>query len=635
MTKEEPTPTGNRPQQTMTELELLAPARDLECGIAAIDHGADAVYIGAPRFGARAAAGNSTADIEALCRYAHGFGARIYVTLNTIVYDSELESVRRTLSEIERAGADAVLVQDMAVARMLQDSPMAAHASTQADCRTAGRVAWLRGCGFSRVVLARELSADEIAAIHSAVPDVELEVFVHGALCVSFSGQCYTSQHCFGRSANRGECAQFCRLKFSLCDASGHKVAPDAYYLSLKDMNQSANLERLVSSGATSFKIEGRLKDAAYVKNVTAAYSRRLNDIVRKHPGQYRRASYGVCRYAFEPNLEKTFNRGFTTYFATGRQPGMASTETPKARGEFVGRVKETRGAWLTVAGVAPFANGDGLCFVNTEGRLEGFRVNRAENNRLFPLKMPAGLRPGTALYRNNDQAFERMLSGESSVRKVPLSMSLGETDGGFELTAAVCGGGPSVSVAIKAGRQEARSPQRDNIVRQLTRLGGTRYECSEVSLPDGFNLFIPSSALAAARREAVLRLEEETAARLAATRRKRPDTGAAVPHYAGPDYLYNVSNGEARRFYAAHGLGTVTDAFEQHEPQGAVLMQCRYCLRHELGFCERRGGRTPRWQEPLSLALPDGRRFRLEFDCRRCQMNVYAAGHDKNNNRT
>ena len=390
-------------------LELLAPAKNLECGKAAIDHGADAVYIGAQRFGARAAAGNSVADIAELCRYAHQFDAKVYVTVNTIIYDDELEDTRRLLEELQQSGVDAVLVQDMAILQMRNEEleirnenehssfPIShfsfdLHASTQTDNRTAEKVAWLCDLGFSRVVLARELSIDEIRAIHEAVPDVELEVFVHGALCVSYSGQCYASQYCFQRSANRGECAQFCRMQFDLLDADGRVIEHDRHLLSLKDMCQIDNLEALAEAGATSFKIEGRLKDVAYVKNVTAAYSERLNQIIRRHPDLYCRASRGHCRYTFTPNLQKTFNRGYTDYFARGRRPDIASFDTPKAMGEFVGTVKEIRRDSFTVAGTATFANGDGLCFLNRDRQLEGFRVNRVEGNRLFPQRMPDGL---------------------------------------------------------------------------------------------------------------------------------------------------------------------------------------------------------------------------------------------------
>lgn len=617
----------------MRKLELLAPARDLECGKAAIDHGADAVYIGATRFGARAAVGNSLDDIAELCRYAHRFAARVYVTVNTIIYDSELEATRELLAGLAAAGADAVLVQDMAVLGMLRGGRVAAHASTQTDNRTAEKVRWLRDAGFSRVVLARELSAQEVAAIHAEVPDVELEVFVHGALCVSYSGQCYASQHCFGRSANRGECAQFCRLNFNLEDADGNAIERGRYFLSLKDMCRIDGLEALVEAGATSFKIEGRLKDAAYVKNVTAAYSERLNEIIRRHPGQYARASLGRCSYTFVPDLRKTFNRGYTPYFLDGRRSDMASMDTPKAKGEFVGRVKEVRGPSFTVAGLASFANGDGLCYVGTDGRLEGFRVNRVQNNRLFPLRMPQGLRPGTVLYRNNDQEFERLLSRQSSVRKMPVALRLGIVEGGISLEAEV-DGGPLVRVEAAVELQQAEHDQRENVMRQLTKLGTTAYECSHVELPEGFGFFVPSSVLAGLRRNAVEALDHAIAAGVAEAAAWGSDNAPNIPQGVASQYLYNVSNKDARAFYAAHGVADVAPSYEQKPVRGALLMQCRYCIRHALGLCVKYGGKRSEWREPWHLALPDGRHFRLEFDCRHCQMNVFAAeGARRENN--
>jgi len=610
----------------MTSLELLAPARDLECGMAAISHGADAVYIGARRFGARAAAGNSVDDIAELCRYAHGFGARVYVTVNTIIYDNELDDIRRLLRELNDADVDAILVQDMAVLSLLPDHcRMALHASTQTDNRTVEKVEWLAGLGFSRVVLARELSFDEIAAIHNAVPGVELEVFVHGALCVSYSGQCYASQHCFHRSANRGECAQFCRLAFDLVDADGHTLDRGRHLLSLKDMNRLHDIDRLADAGVVSFKIEGRLKDAAYVKNVTAAYSKQLDYLVCRNPERYRRASLGHCSYSFTPDLRKTFNRGFTTYFLNGRQPDIASPDTPKAMGEFVGRVKELRGQSFTVAGTAAFANGDGLCFVNAEHRLEGFRVNRAEGNRLFPLKMPAALRSGVALYRNNDIEFERKLAKTSAERRIAIKMALSTTSAGFSLTAAI-DGVMSVTAEVEAEHQKAERPQRDNIVRQLTKLGNTVYECSDVSLPDDFDLFIPASVLASLRRQATDKLFNACQTALRSQRKLKSTSPACPLPDCGKGYQYNISNALSRQFYERQGVDNPAPAYElTHPAGGALLMQCRHCLRYMYGFCVKHGGDKPSWREPLSLALPDGRRFRLEFDCRRCQMNVYS----------
>ena len=607
----------NRDIQT---LELLAPAKNLECGIAAIDHGADAVYIGADHFGARAAAGNSTDDIARLCSYAHQFGARVYVTVNTIVYDNEIDSVRRLLKRIGEAGADAILVQDMALVSMLSDIGLEMHASTQTDNRTADKVEWLRGLGFKRVVLARELSVDEIAEIHAKHPDVELEVFVHGALCVSYSGQCYASQYCFQRSANRGECAQFCRLKFDLVDAEGKVIEHDRHLLSLKDMCQIDNLERLAEAGAVSFKIEGRLKDVTYVKNVTAAYSRRLDEIVAAHPDKYRRASFGRVDYGFDPDLRKTFNRGYTTYFADGRQPDIFSPDTPKALGEYVGKVKEVKRQCLTVSGVASFANGDGLCFINADRQLEGFRVNRAEGNHLYPSSMPCNLRQGVALYRNNDQQFERLLSRPSAVRRLSITMSLSATESGFALDVAT-EDGRKARVEAKAEHTVAQKPQHENIVRQLSKLGTTIYDCTNITIPDDFPWFVPSSLLAQMRRDACAEVSEHSLT----SKNPSPQTVHLSPltykNPSRPPYLLNASNTLAVEFYRQ--LGVEASAFETQKKhgEGEKLMQCRFCLRHALGYCVNKGGRKPQWKEPLFLRLPDGRKFQLQFNCKRCEM--------------
>ena len=587
--------------------------------MAAIDHGADAVYIGAPHFGARAAAGNSIEDIRRLCDYAHPFGVKVYVTVNTILYDDELEATRQLLLDLETAGVDAILVQDMAVLQLAADTSLTLHASTQTDNRTPEKVRWLKSLGFARTVLARELSVEEIGQIHQEVPDMPLEVFVHGALCVSYSGLCYASQHCFSRSANRGECAQFCRMKFSLVDADGKEIEHERYLLSLKDMNQSDHLLELIEAGATSFKIEGRLKDAAYVKNVTAAYSQRLDAIIRQYPDQYCRASQGHCDYTFTPDLNRTFNRGYTTYFLHGRQPDIASFDTPKAVGEFVGTVKEIRGDSFNVAGVARFANGDGLCFQNEARQLEGFRANRVEGNRIFPYKMPPGLRPGMRLYRNNDQEFERLLSGQSARRKIPVSLSLRAVEGGFELSASLSNRSLSLSkgVFLPMTHQKAQKSPRENLVRQLTKLGDTIYECQEIDIPADFDYFIPNSQLSELRRSLVEKLtasQGDGSFVRSADLTKEPSPCEAYPY----PYLYNISNRLSADFYGAEKT-----AYELKGGEGPI-MQCRHCIRYSLGYCVKHGGKRPQWREPLSLVLGDGRRFRLAFDCNHCQMNVY-----------
>ncbi len=612
----------------MRLLELLAPAKNLECGMAAIDHGADAVYIGARKFGARAAAGNSVEDIGELCRYAHQFGARVHVTVNTIVYDGELEDTMALIKQLDEVGVDALLLQDMGVlSKIVAEMPdchFQLHASTQCDSRSIEKVKWLHAQGFQRVVLARELSAEEIAQIHAALPDVELEAFVHGALCVSYSGVCYASQYCFHRSANRGECAQFCRMKFDLSDSDGHVIERQRHLLSLKDMSQIDNLKELADAGACSFKIEGRLKDVAYVKNVVSAYSQRLDKIVQENPKQYRRASHGRVEYHFEPNLQKTFNRGFTSYFLHGRQPDIASFDTPKAMGEYVGKVKEIRGNSFSVAGTATFANGDGLCFINAEHELEGFRVNKAVGNRLFPMRMPEHLKPGTGLYRNNDEAFEKLMAGKTAERKIDLAMTYGLTDDGFRLEA----NGKKAVVVFE--HQQAQKPQTENVNRQLTKLGNTPYRCERVKIVDEADrYFIPSSLLADLRRDLTEKLQADVEKKAVHELTDKAGTAVKVAwqsEYKKFPYLYNIANESAVKFYEQENLGEVVPAYEvDGSVANPLVMQCRHCIRYSLGFCVKRGGRKPVWHEPLFLTLSDGRRFQLEFKCDECQMNIYA----------
>ena len=400
------------------KIELLAPAKNLECGIEAVNHGADAVYIGAPKFGARAAAVNSLEDIAALVEHAHLYNVRIYVTVNTILKEEELKETERMIWELYRIGVDALIVQDMGITR-LNLPPIPLHGSTQMDNRTPEKVRFLADAGFRQVVLARELSLQEIRGIHEACPDVPLEVFVHGALCVSYSGQCYVSQACFG-----------------LVDADGKTIVRNKHLLSLKDLNQSEVLEELLDAGATSLKIEGRLKDVTYVKNVTAAYRRKLDAIFARRK-EYTRASSGTCHFDFQPQLDKSFSRGFTHYFLQGRGGEITSFDTPKSLGEEMGTLKEQRGGYITVAGVKPFHNGDGVCFLDEQGRLQGFRINRVDGNKLYPAGEVPRIKPRTRLYRNFDQEFERILTRKSSERKIGVCWELADTSFGFSLTAA------------------------------------------------------------------------------------------------------------------------------------------------------------------------------------------------------
>lgn len=601
-------------------IELLAPAKNLECGIEAINHGADAVYIGAPRFGARAAAGNSIEDIKALVEHAHLYNARIYVTVNTILHDEELPETEKMIWELYRAGVDALIIQDMGITR-LNLPPIALHASTQMDNRTPEKVKFLSDIGFRQVVLARELSLDEIKKIHDTCPETLLEVFIHGALCVSYSGQCYVSQACYGRSANRGECAQFCRLAFDLVDSNGKTIEQNKHLLSLKDMNQSDNLEALLDAGATSLKIEGRLKDVSYVKNVTAYYRQKLDSIF-KYRKEYVRASSGTVKTTFTPQLDKSFSRGFTDYFLRGRNPGIFSFSTPKSLGEEVGTVKEIRGNYFTVAGVKSFSNGDGLCYIDENGRLQGFRVNRVENNKLFPQDMPR-LKPKTRLYRNFDQEFDKLMQKKSAERKMAVDICLTENNFGFTLSL-TDEDDNSVSLTLQRAKEPARTPQTDNLRNQLSKLGNTPFEAKDIKIDLSDNWFIPSSEMSELRRNAVEKLLEVRRINYRREVFRMKETKSKFP-VSTLTYLGNVMNSSASEFYKNHGVLKVMPAFEKEQPKDAVLMFCKHCIRYSMGWCPIHHKVRSPFREPYYLVSSDGRRFRLEFDCKQCQMKVLA----------
>ncbi len=670
-------------------IELLAPAKDLQTGIEAIKHGADAVYIGAPKFGARAAAGNSVEDIGQLVEFARPYGVKVYVTLNTILYDNELDEAQRLIDELANAGVDALIVQDMALIGLEQRIPL--HASTQMDNRTAEKVAWLRDLGFEQVVLARELTLDEIREIHEWVPDVRLEVFVHGAICVSYNGQCYASQHCFGRSANRGECAQFCRMPFDLIEEQGaggkeqgrgkeqgagskeRIVVRQKHLLSLRDMNRSEDLEALLDAGASSLKIEGRLKDVAYVKNVVAYYRQRLDEIFRRRP-EYRRSSLGHETIAFTPNPAKSFNRLFTDYFLHGRTPDMANIHTPKSMGEPLvihnSQCIIHNSCSANCESVAPSGrpitqciiqnnqciiqnsqlhNGDGLCYINKEGELVGFRVNRVDGNRIYLADgstFPTTGEMRNGLYRNHDQEFEQLLAKPTATRKVGVRWLLRETAEGF-LLRLTREDGATVEQVFPYPHEPARSSQTEPITRQLSRLGDTPYEATGVDIEMSQEWFIPGSVLAEWRRcmsEDLRVKSDESKFPQALSMSGEATTLAPHPPLASRiSYLGNVANQVARQFYLDHGAKRVDWALEVEQPKrtdvkGLLIMTCRYCIRYELGMCRRMkneelrmkngGGNEERRMKndgELFLRLADGRRFRLQFDCRRCQMMVYA----------
>ena len=603
-------------------IELLSPARNLTCGIEAIKCGADAVYIGAPQFGARVAAGNSVEDIAQLVKYAHLFGAKVYVTLNTILYDDELDAARRLAMQLYEVGVDALITQDMAYVEM--QLPIALNASTQMDNRSVGKVRFLSELGFRRVILARELGLTDIRAIHQACPDVELEAFVHGALCVSYSGQCYASQFCFQRSANRGACAQFCRLSFNLEDGEGKVLLRDKHLLSLKDMNRSASIEEMIDAGVCSFKIEGRLKDVTYVKNVTAYYRRAIDAVLRRRPDLHR-ASSGTSHIAFEPQLDKSFSRGFTEYFLHGRTEDVASVDTPKSVGEPVGHVKSIRRREVKVAGVSSFHNGDGLCFFDEKGKLCGFRVNKVENNVLILAEPCAQLKERMALYRNYDAAFTAAVERPSSDRTLALDIELRETPDGFLLTL-TDETGTAARLSISEEKQVARTPQRERIAAELSKLGGTVFTLRDVTVDFSDEYFIPAARVASWRRAALEKLMEQH--RVEALQRRvapvREKVGAVCP-MRQLDYTGNVSNCRSRAFYRSLGVADIKPAFELQPVSPAVVMTCRHCIRYMLGGCVRRGGKPLAVTEPLYLRLPDGRRFRLAFDCTHCEMKVLA----------
>ena len=599
------------------KIELLSPAKDAATGMEAILHGADAVYIGADKFGARASAGNSIDEIKRLCDFAHIYYAKVYVTVNTILKDSELEQVRQMITELYRIGVDGLIVQDMSIAEM-DIPPIELHASTQTDNRTADKVKFFEDIGFTRVVLARELSLQQIKEIHDRC-NVELEVFVHGALCVSYSGQCYISQACFGRSANRGECAQFCRLPLTLKDGNGRILCRNKHLLSLKDMNRTGSLEELLDAGVTSLKIEGRLKDVSYVKNVTAHYRQQLDEIFSRRK-EYARSSSGISELSFVPDPRKSFSRGFTDYFLHGRTHDLYSPDTPKSIGEKIGVVSEVKADRLRIAGKVPIANGDGLCYRNGNNELCGFRVNRAENDGVvFPQKMPL-VKKGTDIYRNYDSLFEKTLSKKSAVRLIGVDIELTENAFGYALS--LCDeDGVRVSVSVAQEKIKADNRQTDLQKRELSKLGNTPFRAKEVSVSTDGPAFIPLSVLSAARRKAVESLlsAREMNRKVKYVKVKRNDTP-----YPGRqlDYRGNVMNSLAGQFYTRHGTDVTEDAFECGHKRGKVLMTCRHCIRYAMNMCPKEN-RGVRHESDWYIETSDKRRFRLLFDCKACEMKV------------
>lgn len=613
-------------------LELLSPARDAETAIAAIAHGADAVYIGGPAFGARSAAGNSVADISRVVTAARPFGVRVYVTLNTILFDNELSAARDVIHQLWHEGVDALIIQDPAILAM-DIPPIELHASTQWNSDTVARIEMLSRAGFSTVVVPREFSLDLITEAARAVGDrVRLEAFVHGALCVSYSGGCYAGQALAGRSANRGCCPQICRLPFTLTDSNGCAVVmPDGaqamrHWLSLADMNRLDSLGAMADAGVSSFKIEGRLKPVAYVKNVTAAYSAALDKVVSASGGRYSRASFGRAVTNFRPDPARSFNRGFTHYFLRpGDDRGMSSWATPKWIGLPVGEVKAVGCRKLSVDVSVPLHNGDGLGWFDRRGAFHGFRVNRVDGNTIFPA--PGSDTPcdsGVKLYRNSDSEFESMMGRTDTARRViDVNMELRRvSDGRVALEAADCRGCRVIVTTDAPCTDTARTSQTEARRSNLSRLGDTIYNMC--SLDDSLgDMFIPASVLTALRRKAVGALDKVWNMRY--RRGTRRPAELADDEFAGYlDYTANVANSAARDFYLSHGAVAVDDALEVSAPVGEVrVMTTRYCLRRELGAClkTRSASALP---DGLWLDAPAGR-LRLGFDCANCRMLVYA----------
>ena len=606
-------------------IELLSPAKNLECGLAAINHGADAVYIGASQFGARSAAGNSIEDIETLVKYAHRFRSKVFVALNTVLTDNQLTEAEKLIHQIYNAGADALIIQDMGILKM-NLPPIPLHASTQTDNRNLEKIRFLQDVGFSRVVLARELTLNQIVEISSNTK-VELEAFVHGALCVSYSGQCYMSQAMSGRSANRGQCAQYCRLPYNLTDADGNILVKNKHLLSLKDLDLSESLEEMIQAGVMSFKIEGRLKDADYVKNITSYYRKKIDCILDGNT-KYKKTSIGKTTFFFEPSPEKSFRRGNTDYFLHGRHKEIFQPNTPKSMGEPIGKVKEIGEYYFTMSGAEKLNNGDGLCFINAHGDLTGFRLNRVQfpspqgdgqGERCFPADMPK-LKEGSWLYRNQDQAFDKLMKGKTAERKIALQISFTEISRGFSIQLTDEAGISSI-YEIECDKQPAQKPDavNENIRNQLSKLGNTIYEAVSIDIKLKAPWFFPASQLSEWRRAAIEKLDE---VRNNSYVRELPKTPVST---AFPQkqltYLSNVTNKLSESFYHEQGVEEIQPGFEVIAAEGVPLMFTKHCIKYEMGWCPREGHK-PTFSEPLYLKNND-QQYELRFDCAKCEMLV------------
>ena len=622
------------------QLELLSPARDADIGIEAVNHGADAVYIGGPGFGARASAGNALADIERLCRHAHRFDARIFVTLNTILRDDELEPARQLTWQLYEAGADALIIQDMGLLQ-LDLPPIQLHASTQTDIRTPAKARFLQDAGLSQIVLARELDLQQIAAIRDALDPARcaIEFFIHGALCVAYSGQCYISHAHTGRSANRGDCSQACRLPYQVLDAQGRFVAHDAHVLSMKDHTQSLNLRPLIDAGVRSFKIEGRYKDMGYVKNITAHYRRLFDEILEERP-ELARAASGRCTFSFTPDPNQNFNREFTDYFVNGRKDDIGAFDTPKNPGQpigFVTRVAKDHFDLMTDDPALQLSNGDGLCYFDQQKELVGAQTNRVESLgdgawRVCPKDPMAqlhDLRQGTVINRNRSMDWARTLEKKSADRRIGVWLKLSETADGLQLCVTDEDGNAAsaqTQLAHAAPKDEANNDAK--LRESLAKLGETIFTPIDIVLDVPRPWFVPASVANALRRDAIAALEAARAAAWQRLPRAEPVQPPAPYPEDSLTYLANVFNHAARDFYAQHGVKVIDAAYESHEEEGEVsLMITKHCVRFSLSLCPKQakgviGVKGTVKAEPLQL-VNGKEKLTLRFDCKPCEMHV------------
>lgn len=603
-------------KENKRHIELLAPAKDLESGRAAINHGADAVYVGAPKFGARAAAGNSLNDIAKLIQYAHRYWAKVYVALNTILFDDELDEAQAIVRSLSEAGADALIIQDMGLLE-LDLPPIPLFASTQTYNYSLEKIQFLEKVGFQRVILARELSLKQLKEIR-ADTTIDLEFFIHGALCVSFSGQCYLSQATQGRSANRGACAQPCRLPYTLSDSSGKILAKDKYLLSLKDLNLSEYLRDLIDAGVSSFKIEGRLKDVNYVKNITAFYRQRIDEIL-KTDSSLSSASSGRTMFAFQPDPSRTFNRGFTDHFIRRWNKDILSSHTPKSVGACLGKAGKTRRDHFLLETTEALHNGDGICFFDQQEVLCGTNINKVERNKIYPSELK-GIEEGTMIYRNYDHRFAKTLQENKTKRLINVKMQFEETESGFVLSI-VDDDNVKVSVVQKVEKTPAKklAAAEETVRRQLMKLGDSIFVSERLDIIWSQPYFIPVSVCNELRREAIAQLEEKRMKRF-------PQHHSSIIPNSEPyptthlDYSANVANKKSESFYRKHGVETIESAFElQPEKPGAVLMTMKHCLRFQYGLCAGQGIADA---DPLFLQEAKNT-YRLEFDCEACQMKI------------